>query len=109
LRNYNTRCRLQLVKHNLKRDSEGAVQLKAYFAPPPRQMTQTQLANALGITPQAVSNWVNGGARPPAAQREAIERITGISADAWLFESERKEIEASVKAAGNQRRAAGAR
>ena len=77
------------------------MKLKAYFAPP--TMSQSDLARALGVTPQAVSNWVNGVARPGAAQREAIQRITGIDADAWFLKEEQAGIDKAVK------RAAGAR
>jgi len=79
----------------LKREmSEGARQLGDALSP---KLTQKALAQALGVTPQAVSSWVVGRARPSPPLRAAIERITGIPADAWLTDQERALIE-SVQA-----------
>ncbi len=68
---------------------EGAVLLTAKLTP---AMSQRDLADALGVTPQAVSAWVSGRARPGSVHREAIERITGIPAESWLTTKERREI-----------------
>jgi transcriptional regulator with XRE-family HTH domain len=71
--------------------SEGAAKLAALFAAP---LSPASLAYALDITPQAVSNWTRGRERPSPVHRIAIEKLTGIPADAWLTEEERQAIAA---------------
>jgi transcriptional regulator with XRE-family HTH domain len=71
--------------------SEGAAKLAALFAAP---LSPASLAYALGISQQAVSNWTRGVNVPSTVHRIAIEKLTGIPADAWLTEEERKAIAA---------------
>ena len=46
-------------------------------------MTQAELAEAIGVTQQAVSNWMSGRAKPGRAHASKIQSILGIPTDAW--------------------------
>lgn len=46
-------------------------------------MTQAELADAIGVTQQAVSNWMSGRAKPGRAHASKIQRILGIPTDSW--------------------------
>ena len=71
----------------------GSELLRDFFAPPPQRMSQKQLADALGISQQAVSMWVHGKARPSSEHWRAIERLTGIPVDSWIDEAEQRDAE----------------
>lgn len=49
------------------------MELKTYF----QNASQVAFARALGVTPGAVSQWVNGLSAVPAERCPAIERATG--------------------------------
>jgi len=51
----------------------------------------SELARKLEVTPNAVSNWERGKARPSIEMRAAIERETGgkVPAIGWLTKAER--------------------
>jgi len=61
--------------------SEGQRRLAQHTRP---QVTQSALADALGVAPATVSLWVSGAHRPPIERLLEIERETGISAADWL-------------------------
>jgi len=44
--------------------------------------TQEELAQALGVTPQAVSRWESGGSYPDMELMPAIANLFGVSIDA---------------------------
>jgi transcriptional regulator with XRE-family HTH domain len=46
--------------------------------------TQAELAQALGVTQQAVSRWFCGASRPSAAAMREIERLYGVPMHAWF-------------------------
>ena len=46
--------------------------------------SQTKLAKALGVTPQAVQNWEYGNSQPRAARLKKIAKILNVS-DEWLI------------------------
>lgn len=60
--------------------SKGAAALSAKLEP---QMTATELARRLGVTPQAVSGWVRGKALPSPKMLRALEDVLGIPMRAW--------------------------
>ena len=65
-----------------------------------RGLKQQDVANALGISPQAVSKWERGENAPDIAVLAPLARLLGVSAD-WLLddESDRKDVfEATVLA-----------
>jgi len=64
-----------------------------------QNMTQEQLANKLGVTPQAVSRWETGVALPGITQIPALVHIFGVSADILLgisVEGEESEVDAVI-------------
>lgn len=46
-------------------------------------MTERQIALKCGVSPQAVSKWVVGKARPDERARKRLEKATGIPGVAW--------------------------
>lgn len=47
-------------------------------------MTQETLAEALGVTQQAVSAWLRGVTKPSPERIAKIEAMLGVPADDWL-------------------------
>lgn len=45
--------------------------------------SQSDLARALGVTPQSVSNWVNGQSKPAPENMRRIEDLLGIPMRDW--------------------------
>ena len=43
-------------------------------------MTQKELAKRFGVTPQTISNWVNGVSEPSGSQLQELSRLSGIDA-----------------------------
>lgn len=70
--------------------TSGQRKLKKWMAGPPRR-SQAQVAAALGITQQSLSQWVCGQARPSAHMRGALEAVSNgaVRADDWLTTKER--------------------
>lgn len=68
---------------------DASKRLREAMSPPPR-MTQGKLAEDLGVTAQAVSNWCSGRARPEPKHRKRIEELTGIPRTAWMTDEERE-------------------
>jgi transcriptional regulator with XRE-family HTH domain len=50
-------------------------------------MTQETLAEALGVTQQAVSAWLRGVTKPSPERIKRIETLLGVSATDWLDEA----------------------
>jgi transcriptional regulator with XRE-family HTH domain len=46
-------------------------------------MTQKKMAEALGVTQQAVSSWLHGLTSPRKDARADLERVAGIPISAW--------------------------
>lgn len=65
--------------------SKAAAALKKAVSP---QTTQEQVAEACGVTQQAVSNWVNGVARPKPENMATIEQLLGIPMRDWTEPAE---------------------
>lgn len=65
--------------------------LRKFLSPP---FTRAELAEKLGVSPQAVSNWcaeqARNRTRPDAKLRKKLEELTGIPRTAWLNEVERE-------------------
>lgn len=49
-------------------------------------MTQAALARALGVTPQAVSQWVAGKVAPERDNAVALQALLGIPMTSWSEE-----------------------
>ena len=43
-------------------------------------ITQKELAKHFGVTPQTISNWVNGVSEPSGPQLQELSRLSGIDA-----------------------------
>jgi len=43
-------------------------------------VTQKELAKQFGVTPQTISNWVNGVSEPSGSQLQELSRLSGIDA-----------------------------
>jgi transcriptional regulator with XRE-family HTH domain len=52
----------------------------------PKVMSQSKLAEELGVSPQAVSGWVVGKSKPAPEQMVRIEDLFGIPMRAWTEE-----------------------
>lgn len=67
-------------------------QLREYFERP-GSLSQTKLADRLGIKQPSVSAWVAGESRPESHLREALEFVVGIPARDWMTDPELDAIE----------------
>ena len=56
-----------------------------------RGMTQKELAEAIYVTPQAVSKWISGESRPTLDNAIEIDKVLGINLTAEMARKERKE------------------
>jgi len=65
--------------------SKAAAELRRRFVPPP-VLTQSAIAEKLGVTAQAVSSWVTGRALPSAKRMQQLEELLGIPMRDWLEE-----------------------
>lgn len=64
--------------------SVAAVKLRKMLEPvEPPLGSQAELARKLGVTPQAVNGWLNGGPPPRLENAAALEKLTGIPASEW--------------------------
>ena len=54
----------------------------------PRVMSQSELAEKLGVSPQAVSKWVRGAGKPSLELMARIEELMGIPIKAWTQPTE---------------------
>jgi transcriptional regulator with XRE-family HTH domain len=69
--------------------SVGAVRLEQSAAP--KVMSQSQLARELGVSPQAVSGWVTGRAKPTPELMARLEDLLGIPMRSWTEPAEEPE------------------
>lgn len=60
--------------------TEGASQLRRALAP---AMNQARLAEKLGVSQQAVSNWLHGTSKPTLKTMAALEDLLGIPIRSW--------------------------
>lgn len=65
--------------------TQGAERLRALVLP---RISQVQLARKLGVTQQAVSQWIRGNAKPRHEHAVTLERDFGIPADTWDSQSD---------------------
>lgn len=67
--------------------TKGAIALRDHVKPAKPEgdvpRTQSELARHLGVTPQAVSNWVHGLGTPSVEVLAELERIYGIPMREW--------------------------
>jgi DNA-binding transcriptional regulator YiaG len=49
----------------------------------PVRMSQSELAEILGVTPQVVSKWVRGASKPDDAMRLRLFELLGIHPPSW--------------------------
>ena len=72
--------------------------LKAWYEKGER--SQLAVAKACGVSQSAVSQWIRGETRPAAGlAREALEKMAGIAAAAWLTGAEKKRRAKAERAA----------
>ena len=59
-----------------------------------QRLTYRQAADALGVTPVAVNDWIHGKRTPSPPMRTAIETWSGgvIAATAWASAAERRAL-----------------
>jgi transcriptional regulator with XRE-family HTH domain len=62
--------------------SVAAVELRRRLMMPVR--SQSDLARRLGVSPQAVSAWLSGAAKPEPERMAAIETLLGIPMRDWI-------------------------
>ncbi len=69
--------------------NRAARALRARLTPPPGEVpdTQAELAERLGVTRQAVANWLSGQCLPSSKNMAEMERLYGIPMLEWLEES----------------------
>lgn len=63
--------------------TKAARELRRLLKPTPPPMTQQGLADALGVTQQAVSAWLRGVTRPNYETRMKITGLLGVAIDDW--------------------------
>lgn len=49
------------------------------------EMTQKDLADAVGVSESTVSNWERGKTEPSISQAEKISEVTGVHYDSIIF------------------------
>lgn len=72
----------QAAKNKLRNKAEVGDKIRAYRAM--RNLSQPQLAEALGVTKNAITNWENGTSRPDFALIAKLCLALDISADAFF-------------------------
>jgi predicted transcriptional regulator len=78
-------------------ESRGRVSLAEWIA---AGHTQTELARILGYSQPLIAQWLDGTARPAAADREVLERLGICAAEDWLTPSERVRVNDIAAKAG---------
>ncbi|MGO9710595.1 MAG: helix-turn-helix transcriptional regulator [Polyangiaceae bacterium] len=63
----------------------GSSLLRKALACPTEPLNQAALALQLGVSQQAVSNWINGRSRPSAESMLELERLFAIDPREWLY------------------------
>jgi plasmid maintenance system antidote protein VapI len=76
--------------------SPAAKRLGEMLSPPPRRLTQEQIAKQLGVKQQAVSSWIKGRTKPGPVHRAALRRLYGIAEAEWLDREEQQQLERAV-------------
>ena len=66
-------------------ETKGALRLRELFKP---TLTQKDLADRLGVTQQAIPQWIKGTSKPDPLCRKKLERVLGIPEEAWLTDDE---------------------
>lgn len=78
-------------------ESRGRVALAEWIA---SGHSQTELAKILGYSQPLIAQWLDGTARPTAADREVLERMSICAAEDWLTPSERVRVNDIVAKVG---------
>lgn len=68
---------------NLTNDSPARRSLESLCKPAPPQVDIRQLAKRLGVTPQAIRNWMMGIRVPGPRHRKQLEKLLGIPESHW--------------------------
>lgn len=72
----------------------AVLKLRSCLEPPPKKaLTQAQIAEACDVTPQAVSQWVQGKVRPKSQVRKMLSALLGIPEEDWLTAAERERLQ----------------
>lgn len=74
------------------RKTEGARRLREWIEGDAVR-SQTQLAEALGVSQPSVSAWLRGDSRPEDHLREALELLTGIPRALWRRDAEQDAVD----------------
>lgn len=76
--------------------TSGAVLLREFIED--NKLSQKQAADALGVKPPTIHEWITGAKRPRAEHREAISIWThgSVPVANWLLEEERAAIAGAV-------------
>lgn len=77
-------------------DTEGRRLLRAWLDAD-SERTQVMIAKRIGISPPAISQWLDGTSRPESHNRQALNMLTGIPESAWLTNAEREQLEGVVE------------
>jgi hypothetical protein len=72
----------------------------AWMAADPAR-TITMVADLIGVSRPAVSNWKRAVARPDRRHWPTLRKLCGIDEDLWLTRAERKEQEATANRIAN--------
>ena len=66
----------------------AAIKLRIYDLRKAGQMSQKELADAVGVSVQTVSKWENGTSDPSTANLMALAKLYGLSVDELLHSAE---------------------
>ena len=82
---------VRALRKYLRSNQEGKSppeQVKSLGAAGLEGLTQEYVAEALGVSRQAVSKWENGSSEPSTANLMALSRLYGLSVDELLHSAE---------------------
>jgi transcriptional regulator with XRE-family HTH domain len=70
------------------------VLLRKKLSPTVPKFSQAELAKKVGVTPQSVSAWLSGVAKPSVDKMALIQRLTGVKIESWAKPAKKAKVQA---------------